>query len=303
MPAALSIDNFSSANLREKTILELEAVANDTSLTVRSSAGFAVDEFVLVGGVAVEGVELRRVTGVVIPGLLSVPAVSRPHNRFSEVQALAFDKKVVYRAPDVDGSLPLDATFAEIGETDMDIDSLQTLFIDPTGGATFWYKFTDRNSITAAETSLTDGEAARGSNEQRYCSISDIREEAGFSGNENIPDRTVDRHRRYAESEIDSVLRSAFDIPFAEVPTLVEHICISLAAGFMLSNEYVTFENYQTDRGSGRRKEARAMLERIKSGDLDLFEPDGDQVTEVEGVRGTPDHTAEPPVFTMDRRY
>ena len=63
----------------------------------------------------------------------------------------------------VDGNIPADASFSQIGTAiDIDPDQTFTIFTDGSGGSEYWYKTTYFNSVTLAETNITQSFAARG---------------------------------------------------------------------------------------------------------------------------------------------
>ncbi len=239
MSARLKLDNFGNANKVEKTYLNADAAAAATGITIKSAQNAAQNRFVLIGAPAHENTELRRITA--ITGVaITVAALTNAHKKYDDITVLAADQLQVYRAANVDGTQPADGSFTELGSPiDIDYDNLSTRYTDDTGSSSYWYKYTYLNSQTLAETDLSESEAVRGGSSTDYCSIQDVREEAGIQNNPYISDVYIAGQRTRAQSVLNSALKGSYTVPFsAPVPGLLERMAILLTAGYILKREF-----------------------------------------------------------------
>lgn len=239
MSVLLKLDNFGQPNKLEKTYLNADAAAAAVAVTIKSVQNVATDRFILIGAPANEGTELRRIEAVT-DFVLTVAALVREHKKYDDATILAADKIQVYRAANADGTQPADASFAELGDPiDIDYDNLSTRYTDADGSSSYWYKYTYVNSQTASETSLAESEAVRGGSTTDYCSINDVREEAGIQNNPYISDVYIAGQRTRAQSVLNSALKGTYTVPFtAPVPGILERMTILLTAGYILKREY-----------------------------------------------------------------
>lgn len=242
MALTLRIDNFAPANLSEGSALDADTAvsASPIAVLVKNSVGFTLNGPVLVGNLGSETAELRYVTLIGDATHVTLNSLAYVHNRFDPITSLIGDQIQLYRAPNVDGGVPADISFAVVGSPQgLNADGLSTDISDPTGGSSYWYKYTYRNSVTTIETSLADAIAERGGTYGHYVSIGAIRYEAGFANNVNIKDTTIAECRNEAESTINSRLHGFFTLPLTEpVAGNVSRMTKMLAAGYLLNREY-----------------------------------------------------------------
>lgn len=258
MAEPLTIDN-TGVPIIERSQLAADALATDTALTLVSSANMQENQFVLVVGFGQETAELRGITGIT-GNVLTVPGLSNAHRSQTLVFILQADRYRVYRAANVDGTVPTFVLGDLLAELDIDVDDVQTTYVDSTGGSGYWYKVTQYNSLADSETALEDSTAVRGGGTGDYATMADIREDAGFEQSYNLPDATVSRYRRRAQAEIDSKLGAYFTVPFAVVPEAIHDITCILAAGWLQLKDYGAFGDGTNKDGREKLKEAREWL-------------------------------------------
>lgn len=270
MPTTLYIPSFAKNNILERTNLSADYVQGESTLTVESTAGYGSGKIMYVGQLQREGCEKAIVDQVTDATHLSlVYPLSLPHARLEPVASVLGDLIHIYRAADLDGTPPLDDTFSVLATRPIDPDQISTYYTDSAGDSTWWYRYTYYNATTLDETALSDSPPVRGDDFGHYCSISEIRREAGFEGAVNLSDVTVDQQRRAAESEVNSTLKQIYTVPFTKpIPELINTITIKLAAGLLLQNVYAG----QSPQGDAKVKDARAMLQRLR--DRDDYLPD-----------------------------
>lgn len=301
MSTTLRIDSFHDLNILERTELSLDYVAAATELNVKSSAGYEVGQTIYVGQLSSEGVEKAVIEAVADETTIDLTeALKLPHTRYEPVTAVLGDSIHIYRAPNVDGTVPADDQFTVLTTRTIDPDQLSTYYRDSTGSSAFWYRYTYFNPVTQEETPLTAFDAFRGDDFAHYASLSEIRNEAGFKHATNLADSDIDQQRRAAESEINASLSGAYTVPFSLVPSIVKTLTIQLAAALLLANAY-------GDTSSTRQKlkDARAAIDAYKLGTAVLTDDAGTALSTsetVSGHPGDPDDDA-PRFFRMSDRF
>ena len=240
MSAKIRINNFSNANIIETTELDADVAIGATSLTLKDNQGFVAADYIMIGRRGSEIGELR-VVDTVNANLISLTvtaATKLAHNRFDPVTKLFGNKLRIYRASNVDGSVPADGSFSLLTTVDIDPDQTFTDYTDAAGGSDYWYKSTFYNSTTTAETPIADAQSARGGGYGNYASIEEIRDKAGMQHNRWITDAKIDEKRRAAQSVIDATLTGMYSTPFsAPINPLINEITQLLAAGYLLTSE------------------------------------------------------------------
>jgi phage gp36-like protein len=262
MSTTLNIQSFVDNNIRERTELGSAVTAASTSLTVKSTAGFAAGDVIYVGYPGREGCEKATIDTVTDGTMLALGSgLALPHSIYEPVMSVIGDTIRIYRAANLDGTVPPDADFTVIATRDIDPDQLSTYYTDSTGSSAYWYRFTYYNATGPTETALADSTAVRGDDFGHYASISEIRSEAGFENAYNLPDSTVDQQRRAAEADINSALAGHYTVPFTTVPDMIHTLTIRLAAAYLLQNAY----GADSQLASSKLKEARSTLDALKS--------------------------------------
>ena len=279
MPATFTIPNFSQTNIKGSTKLSAITLAGATSLPVQNSAGFANGNFIVTGALGAEGAELNTVNAVVTSTTaLPIAAASFKHSQYEAVSLLFGNQIKIYRAPNVDGSVPADTNFTLLTVTPLTIapDSNQTSYTDPAGSNGYWYKFTYYNSASTAETALSDAVASRG-NVAHYAGLDDIRNEAGFAKSPYVTDNLISLKRDAAEAEVNGALTGIYSLPLtAPINPFIADITTRLAAGLLMSEQYGMYSGASNDtNGVNKLAAARADLLRIQNKSLELTDTAG----------------------------
>lgn len=291
MSAVLHIKNFGSGNTVEKTYLNADAAVAAVGITVKSVQNISTSRYLLIGGQAQENSEMKKVDAIV-GQVITVTALARAHEKYDDITVLGSNQLKVYRAANVDGTVPLDAAFSVLATVDIDTDQLTTTYTDTGGGSGYWYKFTYYNSTTALETDIADSVATRGGAASHYASLDGIRQEAGFNENQYVADTLVAEKRDAAEDEINSALAGVYDVPFAEpVPPSITQITEMLAAAFLLTGDYGVFATGTNKDGYAKMAEARAWIKRLQTGDGGLVDGSGNTLVAISRVSGWPNDT------------
>lgn len=285
MSALIIIENFGDANHKEASFVGQDVAAAATSITAESGQGFESDLFVLVENPTSEFAEIKQIDSVSSNAITLSSPLLYAHRQYSALTVLYCDKLRIYRALNVNGTAPVDADFTLIDTIDIDPDQADSQYVDPAGSSDYWYKFTYYNSVNLTETSIAATTAARGGGVTDYCSISDIRDEAGLSTNKHISDSLIARKRLEAQGEINSTLTGLYTIPFtAPVNILIDTICCKLAAGFLLVKNYGTMSTLNTNNGDSKIKEARGLLEELNTRKKTLIDESGTDISIATGL-------------------
>ena len=298
--ATLNIESFSDINIKERSQLLEAAAAGDSVVKLVSSADYAVGDILYVGTLSLEGCERAVVASVDDPTQVTLAQPLRhDHIAYDDVCSVLGDTIRVYRAPNVDGSVPAEGSFVPIATRPIDSDQQSTYYRDANGSSSYWYKFTYTNLDTGDETSLADSMAARGEDFGNYCSLREIREEAGALRAHTLQDTTVAQCRTNAQNEINAALRGVYGkkVPFTPVPGPIRTLTIQLAAALL---KQIRFPGQEALWGQ-QLKDARARLDALQNKDDSLTDDDGEDIVDssIGFYPGDDDYRA----FRMDMRF
>lgn len=298
MPTTIAVESFSDNNIRERSVLTAGAAVGDTTVTLASTQGYNAGDIIYVGQLSREGCERAVIASVVNGTSVTLStALTLAHARFEAVSSVVGDKIHIYKAANVDGTVPADAAFTVLATRAIDPDQQTTYYTDSSGDSTYWYRYTYYNETSLDETDLDESDARRGDDFGHYASLTEIRKEAGFEGAINLSDTVIDQQRRAAQSEINTALASKYTTPFKPVPEIIHTLTIQLAAGLLLQNAY-----RGTDRGQDKLKAARDLIKALQLGDQTITDENGSAITSGEGISSWPDEDA-PRAFVMGDKF
>lgn len=314
MSQNLTIDNYDDINIKDTARLDADSIAGAASLTVRDSAGTLANDYILVGTPGSFTSEIAKVSAIPSSTQYTLtPAAIYAHTRFDTIKVLFGNQIKIYRAANTNGLQPADSSFATIATIPISANDLQTNYTDAVGSNAYWYKFTYYNSTSTNETSLADSRAARGGGSGAYCSLEDIRVEAGFKNATYITDSMIESKRQEAQSIIDTSLGGLYTVPFAvPINPFIAGITKRLAAGYLLLQQYGSFGTLNTQNGQSKVDKAMADLKWLQSSQGTLKDANGaSQVNSGSGgMKGIPNATTADTVsglggfkFTIDQRY
>lgn len=294
MSALLRVDNFAPSNVREIAQLKEDAAAAANTATLVSVQQVAATDILYIDRLGTESVEKQVVQSIAGLIITIVGTFVRQHSAGARVTFLRGNQHKIYRAANVDGTIPADADFSLLagGTVDIDYDQAHTDFQDSTGGSDYWYKATQYNTVSSTETSLAEAKAVRGGGFGHYCGIDAIRGEAGFTQNPYITDAMIATRRDDAESEINGELVGMYTIPFtAPIAPIITNITRLLAAGWLLAAEYGPVSSGTNKDAKDKLDQARAMLARIKKREITLTGVTGEAETISDGISGWPNNS------------
>lgn len=267
MSATINIDNYGSANLLEPTTLGADITVATDSISVENNDNISASDNLIIGGLGSETAEKATVESVSGSESITLSADTKfEHAKGEPVNRLFGTQIKLYRAANSDGTQPADSAFAAVGSAhDIDFDQPTTLVEDATGGSDYWYKFTYYNGTS--ETRLADSLAVRGGDYGNYCTLDDVRDEAGFKRARYITNAMIDVHRQAAKALVDASLNGIYVIPFAQpVNPLIRSITRRLAAGYLLLEQYGHYTTQNTKNGQSK---IDGVTNKDKTGDLD----------------------------------
>ncbi|MDQ0825420.1 hypothetical protein QFZ60_001593 [Arthrobacter sp. B2I5] len=280
MATTLRIDSFDELNIVERGELSLDSVMGSSVLGVRCVDDLVAGQTIYVGQLSREGIEKAVIASIADETTISlVEPLQLAHARFEPVTAVLGDSIHIYRAPNVDGTVPSDDQFTILTTRTIDADQTSTYFKDSTGSSAFWYRYTYFNPITLDETPLNAFDAFRGDDFGHYASLSEIRREAGFENAFNLKDAVIDQQRRMAEAEINASLAGAYTVPFTTVPEIIHTLTIQLAAALLLTDAYG-----QTPGNKQKLQDARAAIAAYRTRSSVLTDGQGVSLASSEAV-------------------
>lgn len=291
----ISIENFPQANIAERSILTADALASQAVVNIENASGYSANDFVVVGILGQEHSELKKIQSIATLAVTLTANLASKHYRNEPFTKIRGDKARIYRAANVDGTVPADGSFSLLETIDLQADQLYTEYVDPTGGSGYWYKFTFYNSHSTFESPLADSDAVRGGGYGLYASVEDVRVEAGLMNNQWITDQLIYSKLVQAQSEVNASLSIAgYSLPLTSVPELIRNATQLLAAGYILTIDYGPEHQGTNKDGQIKIKMARDILGKIEGGDTQLLDSvTNAALSQSAGVRGYPDDSAE----------
>lgn len=286
----------------ETTFLTADVAAgSNISLPVQSGINFANTDFVAIGLDGGEGSEIEQINAAVTNSAMQVATLKFAHKKGDPVVKYRYNKRKFYGAITATGSfteLTGDGSPKDISIEDMGVA------LEYTGTTYTYFKATYYNSQDTAETDIAQSTAVLADETKRYCSLYQIRKQAGLTNNPRISDGRVEEKRKQAENEINSLIFSRYTLPLTEIPDLINRLAYLLAAG------YLDYEEYGSD-GNGVKwlGEARAILKSIGNGTQRLIGADGTELSftsssnQMQGYPNVPFDSSDPdsPVQSFSR--
>jgi hypothetical protein len=296
----------------EATLLAADAAAgSNVTLTLESNDGLSADLFIAIGNEGNELCELAQINQAITGNTsVRVATLKFNHNAGEPIRVYRFDKRKFYGATSATGS------FSELtsdgSPKPIEVDDPMGTTLEYSGTTYTHFKATYYNSETDTETDEDDAIAQAGDETLRYATLYDIRKHAGLQGNYNYSERNISLKRDQAENEIDSAIAEHYVLPLSYVPSLIQHICILLAAAYIDYEEFKRESESDPDAdysgdGKGWFGEARGLLKSIKNGTHLLLDADKQELTRVDNsgrMSGHPiDECIDPPNTKMSTRF
>lgn len=298
MSIVLIIPN-ESINRGEKTRVGAAQSAAGTALELENSQGLSANDHICIGQEGQELAELRKISSLNADqkNVTLATATKFAHQAYEEVTKFFYNQRRIYR------KLSGASVYSLIATVDIEVDRPEgTIYEDATGADTAYYKATYYNSYTGVETDVAEAKAILGSGGSHYCTLDEVREEAGFNRNDNILDERVYRIRMRAEGEVNASLVSRYSLPMtgnsawrdSSAQEMIRQATALLSAGWLMWQEYPDERGSGTSKdGLAKIKEARSILKDIRTGNLVLLGSDNNPLTQVNtmSIEGYPNNT------------
>lgn len=280
-------------NEAEKTFVDVDAAVGATTMTVERASDYAANQVLRLGRRGKEKTELRTIQSISGNVITFTAATTYEHLKGDEVVRLRYNQRKLYKETSA-GSGSYEAVTGITNPKAIEIDNPDgTIFELTDGSAGLRYKATYVDSIGVTESDIDDAEAVYGGDSGSYCSIFNVRSEAGFEDNPNINDGEILRERKSATDEVNSFLKRLYVLPLSYVPDLISDITCKLAAGRLLQKNYAGIEPMYERIGKIKLQEGRELLEKITSRKIVLLDADQNQLSRISTsrVEGWPDST------------
>lgn len=306
----INIENFPESNIAERTILTADALSGQKIVTAENVDGLQSTDIVVVGLPGQENAEISNIDSISGLAVTMLANLALKHYRNEPLTKIRANQAKIYRAANVDGTVPDDADFSVIATIDLQADQLFTEYVTTTGGAGYWFKYTFYNSVSASETPIADAVAMRGGNYGAYATVEEARTEAGLQNNRWILDQTIQSKLTQSQSEVNGSLSIAgYTLPLETVPEMIKNVTLLLTAGYLLTMDYGPEHTGTNKDGQLKLKMARDILTKIETGEMQLLDNTTQTpMAQSTGVRGYPDNTAatntpsEAPMFSITDR-
>lgn len=145
----LLIDNFDLTG-QQNSYLTADAAKGATSLTVANTAGFNVNDYILLETPGTETAEIAQISAIPDTVTLTVGATGIAHDKNVVLTKTPYNQYKIYRANEKTG------TYTLLDTNDLHFEEEVNLYNDATGKTANWYKVTYYNSFTTTESSIND---------------------------------------------------------------------------------------------------------------------------------------------------
>ena len=327
MSAGFRIPSFPDINLQDVTALTADALAAQAIINVLGVQGMNANDLGLVGQPGSLIGEIHEILSITNTAITFTGNLINAHRQTEQFTTLFGDQIKCYRVLNTNNYPPSDTVFAAnplggVNPFDIDQDSPITFFTDLSGSNQYWYKFVYYNSVTGAETALSASLPVRGG-PNHYCSIEDVRREAGLLQNSQIQDTQVAVRRDQAESEVDgALLASGYTLPMVDaqgnpfIPPIISNVTRLIAAGYVLLQDYGPVSAGDTKDGDSKLKAGLGIIDEIQKHLIVLVDSNKQEMATNSRIRGAvTDQTSfigndilagrppEPPLFTISRIF
>lgn len=262
----------------EKTALASSALVGQKTLNVLNGLNFASVNHLRLGRKGDNITELCHIDSINGNVITLKANLNNTHPENTEVVELYYDQRKLYKEQTAGAG-----DYAVVGSPkDIQLDNPDgTIFKDQAGVNGIYYKCTYYDSVGLTETSLDDAVAVTG-DDTAYASISDIRQEAGFSDNAFISDADILKDLQASTDEINGRIAPIYVLPLPYIPQVIRDIATHLTIGRLFHNEYPGIDAAYALEGEGRMKEGRALLDKIYNRQVLLLDANGVELVRVQ---------------------
>jgi hypothetical protein len=138
------------------TYLASDAGSSATSLSVKNTVGFSVNDWVVIGKIGYENAEIVRITSITSPSTFGITSTKFPHNADTPVTLIGYDKVRIYKS-----TTGINGTYNLVTTLDISIDNDITYY-DTTAQISDYFKFRYYNSYALSEGDWSDAISGAG---------------------------------------------------------------------------------------------------------------------------------------------
>lgn len=273
----------------EKT--ELAADISTTGVvtaSVTNNNNYDADDYCIIEEEGTENGEIVKIQGISGNTVITFADVKLAHKKGAKITKIRYNQRKFY------GCATKAGTYVVIGSpATIEVDNPKGTYFEYTGTAYVYFKCTYYNSTTFEESDVDDALPVQAGDVGYYCSVYDIREEAGFQDNPYISDGRIHALRLQTESEVKGSVGSRYTLPLSEIPEVVRLATKLIATGWLLHQEYGTDVEGTAKDGIAKVKEGRSLLKSIRNGGMILLDSDDAELAKTgeRGLDGWPDET------------
>ena len=277
----------------EKTEITADVSAGSAvEVAVKNNQKYAENDFCIFGIEGSEGAKVVKISSVAGNTTITFATVKLAHLKGAPITKIRYNRRKFY------GCVTKTGIFIYISINDIEVDNPKGTYFEYTGVEGYLYfKATYYNSVTLEESDIDDAIAVRAGAVDHYCSVYDIREEAGFVNNPYIGDGRIHAKRLAAEAEVKSSVAAIYSLPLSAECEIVGVITKTLAAGWLMWAEYGEEASGTSKDGMAKVEEARSMLKAIRNGSLPLLDASDSEPSKISSplnqMDGWPDETTE----------
>lgn len=292
-----------------KLSADVESGTN-VSLPVYGDTSFEENDYICIGMPGSLTAEIQKIASAVSDETdMTVATLLYSHKADEPVQKFRYNQRKFY------GSLTETGAYSELTDSgspkDITVNDPQGTLFEYSGDEGYlWFKSTYWNSSSSEETDIADAIAVSADQSSRYCTLYQIRFQAGMQDNPYVDDAMFESYRQQAENEVNSYLYNRYVLPLQnmeqgqEIPNLVERATILLAAGYCDYREYG-----KTGEGVKWLGEARGILNAIQNGKQRLIGSDFNELLQKEKTHGIQSNSTgkyggcDRPMFTTKQNF
>ena len=265
----------------EKTYVATPVSASATPVYVDNNQGYTANDFFVIGTEGDETTEMRQVSSTPSGQLVASAVFSFAHKIDEPIVKYAYNQRKFY------GCATSGGTFVLIETKDIEVDNPRGTYFAYTGSTYNYFKATYYNSTTTTESDIDDSTEVQAGDVDHYCSIYEIKEEAGFLNNPYISDGRINLLRLQAENEVKASIASRYLLPLSYVPEIIKTVTQLLSAGRLLYQEYGSETDGLAKDGVSKIKEARSILKAIREGEMILLNASDAELAHSETIGAT----------------
>lgn len=237
-------------------------------VNVDNAAGYAVNDFVIIGRIGDEQSELAQIDSISSNAITMKANLGFAHDEDTEMVSIAFNKRKLYRSSTKTGTYTYINVLATIR-----VDYVEgTKLTDNNGNNSYWYKATYYNSTSLLESNIDDAIAVSGGDTSNYVSIYDVRREAGFRDTFSVKDVDIDDYREKAQNYVLSKIGQIYALPLSECPQILKLIIQLYSAGLLLLQEYGAVAEGTNKNGQEKLDRADKIINDILARKIKLFD-------------------------------